>query len=113
MHCMAAAVCFWVNAITRETMDALVNKTYFHESVCPDDDHYDEDADVCVKEGHTCEADGSFLNFDLYCALGQMCTCQAKNEIAKNTFEIAPYLYPFTIEFNILIGKGRCTNDVC
>ena len=42
MHCMAAAVCFWVNAITRETMDALVNKTYFHESVCPDDDHYDE-----------------------------------------------------------------------
>ena len=62
------------------------------------------DADVCVKEGHTCEADGSFLNFDLYCALGQMCTCQAKNEIAKNTFEIAPYLYPFTIEFNILIG---------
>ena len=58
----------------------------------------------CVKDGHTCEADGSFLNFDLYCALGQMCTCQAKNEIAKNTFEIAPYLYPFTIEFNILIG---------
>ena len=42
MHCMAAAVCFWVNAITRETMDALVNKTYFHESVCPYDDHYDE-----------------------------------------------------------------------
>ena len=59
----------------------------------------------CVKDGHTCEADGSFLNFDLYCALGQMCTCQAKNDIAKNTFEIAPYLYPFTIEFNILIGK--------
>ena len=68
------------------------------------------DADVCVKEGHTCEADGSFLNFDLYCALGQMCTCQAKNEIAKNTFEIAPYLYPFTIEFNILIGK--CVLDL-
>ena len=44
------------------------------------------------------------LNFDLYCALGQMCTCQAKNEIAKNTFEIAPYLYPFTIEFRELLN---------
>ena len=34
-----------------------------------------------------------------------MCTCAVKNDIARNTFEIAPYLYPFTIEFNILIGK--------
>ena len=44
MHCMAAALCFWVNAITRETMDSLVNKTYFHESVCPyeDEDDYAE-----------------------------------------------------------------------
>ena len=48
--------------------------------------------------------DGTIFNFDLYCVLGQMCNCQAKNDIAKNTFEIAPYLYPFTIEFNILIG---------
>ena len=37
MHCMASALCFWVNAITRETMDSLVNKTYFHESVCEND----------------------------------------------------------------------------
>ena len=34
-----------------------------------------------------------------------MCACTVKNEIARNTFEIAPYLYPFTIEFNILIGE--------
>ena len=60
--------------------------------------------DMCTKNGTECDPDGTIFNFDLYCVLGQMCTCAVKNEIAKNTFEIAPYLYPFTIEFNILIG---------
>ena len=45
MHCMAAALCFWVNAIMRETMDSLVNKTYFHESVCGYDEHNLEPSD--------------------------------------------------------------------
>ena len=65
-------------------------------------------AGLCVREGYnitSCDANKSILNFDLYCPLSQMCTCQAKNKIAKNTFEIAPYLYPFTIEYNIIIGK--------
>ena len=47
--------------------------------------------------------DGTIFNFDLHCVLGQMCACAVQNDIARNTFDIAPYLYPFTIEFNILI----------
>ena len=65
-------------------------------------------AGLCVRDGYnitSCEGDKNILNFDLYCTLSQLCTCQAKNVIVKNTFEIAPYLYPFTIEYNIIIGK--------
>ncbi len=38
MHCMASSICFWINAITRETLDSLVDKTFFYESPeCYDD----------------------------------------------------------------------------
>lgn len=38
MHCIASSICFWLNAITKETLDSLVAKTYFDDSTkCGDD----------------------------------------------------------------------------
>lgn len=34
-----------------------------------------------------------------------MCHCSEGNAIAEYVFEMGPYLYPFTIEFSILVGN--------
>ncbi len=47
-------------------------------------------------------------NYD--CLLMQMCSCAIKNDITKETFNLAPYLYPLTIEFSILIGELNTTS---
>ena len=44
MHCIASSLCFWINAIALETLDSIVNKTYFaSKDSCDDVD--DSEAD--------------------------------------------------------------------
>ena len=39
MHCIAASLCFWLFAIKNETLDSILNKTYYYEkSYCTYDD---------------------------------------------------------------------------
>ena len=49
------------------------------------------------------------FGLDTKCYIASMCTCLS-NSISTGSsidklFNIGPYLYPFSIEFNILIGK--------
>ncbi len=45
------------------------------------------------------------FEWDISCLLAQECRCSDNNDIAKYIFDIVPYLYPFSIEFSILIGE--------
>lgn len=62
---------------------------------------------LCYKVNNTCgetrESEG--LDFNVECKLSEMCECADNNDIAKYIFQLGPYLYPFSIEFNILIGN--------
>ena len=46
------------------------------------------------------------INFtiDIQCLINQMCQCH-NNEAASFLFSYGDYLYPFSIEFSILIGR--------
>ena len=39
------------------------------------------------------------------CLLSQLCDCTKDNPIATYIFQLAPILYPFSIEFSILVGE--------
>ncbi|TRY73189.1 hypothetical protein TCAL_00941, partial [Tigriopus californicus] len=117
MHCIAASLCFWIFTIVQETVDTIVSKEYFPtKTKCYSDDKSPtffgnwRDADdgvavLCYKVNNTCgetrESQG--LDFDVECKLSEMCECADNNDIAKYIFQLGPYLYPFSIEFNILI----------
>ena len=47
------------------------------------------------------------LNFDLEidCIKTTICNCTSSIKFTANLSKVIPYIYPFTIEFNILVGK--------
>ena len=54
-----------------------------------------------------CQDDVSNATFslDIDCYISTQCKClRLQNEIMQ-LYSIVPYLYPFSIEFNILVGK--------
>ncbi len=54
--------------------------------------------------------DNSSFNAD--CLMAKMCRCSDDNELAQTVFDMGPYLYPFSIEFSILVGKIARTTYV-
>ena len=50
-------------------------------------------------------ADEAIFNFNVDCLLAKECMCAYDNHAAIAIFDIGPYLYPFSIEFSILVGK--------
>lgn len=49
--------------------------------------------------------DEAIFNFNVDCLLAKECMCAYDNHAAIAIFDIGPYLYPFSIEFSILVGK--------
>ena len=39
------------------------------------------------------------------CIVSTLCNCTNSVDLTKNLFEITPFLYAFSIEFSILVGK--------
>ena len=64
--------------------------------------------DACLdRPENYCEDDMSNATFsvDIECYISTQCKClRLQNEIMQ-LYSIVPYLYPFSIEFNILVGK--------
>ena len=82
MHCFATSICFWINSIFEETLQALVLS-------------FKEKKDYAKPLNHTYAKEGSV-------------TVKELKEYAKsveiNTLSTAaPYFFPFTIEFSILV----------
>ena len=61
----------------------------------------------CQPLGNVCTENYEDASFDLNidCYISRMCACYDENTQIKALFEFTPYLYPFSIEFNILVGK--------
>ena len=105
MHCIASSLCFWIHTIINETVDSVVteiikkpNETALMMTraikSCSDYPH-----SSCIDSNET-----SHFSLDLDCYISNQCGCLEKNAQALNLFEFIPYLYPFGIEFSILVA---------
>lgn len=122
MHCIASSLCFWVWTILRETMDSLT-----HHSIENDAKATDTDDEVSLEERisatsferstqdvpvamaltsyskHGAKELIRFLNGSATTRLGTSCIEDPRMNIIYQNF--SPYLYPFTVEYSILVGK--------
>uniref|UniRef100_A0A6A7FUR1 Otopetrin-2 isoform X2 n=1 Tax=Hirondellea gigas TaxID=1518452 RepID=A0A6A7FUR1_9CRUS len=115
MHCIAASLCFWLYAILQETLQAIYakktssNPSNYTTTVSPlsllnykmggdDDDDSDEmdDDDDDSSNYNTYPSKTSTewnINFG----------CEKSTELTEMINYTTPYLYPFSIEYHILI----------
>ncbi|XP_028177354.1 proton channel OtopLc-like isoform X1 [Ostrinia furnacalis] len=109
MHIIGSSLCFWVSAIVREIVLALTlyaNTKYGNSTTNGNDTNYDEDYGE----------DSRFI--DISGLYNQHCDGTTALTNIKSNF--SPYLYPFSVEFNILIvaiyyiiwsNVGHCENE--
>ncbi|XP_013185850.2 proton channel OtopLc [Amyelois transitella] len=108
MHMIGSSLCFWISAIVRETVLGLVNYANSRN-----ESHYETtNADGTVSV----EPASRFIDIDSLS--NENCTnSPALTTIYQN---FSPYLYPFSVEFNIFIvavyyiiwsNIGNCQNE--
>ncbi|GAB6024103.1 hypothetical protein CHUAL_008815 [Chamberlinius hualienensis] len=97
MHIIAANLCLWVNTIIRETEEALAHKKS-KEHYDDDDKHHDGHYDV--SSNHS--SGPSFLQTSM-AGHSNNDLCVSKTILSSFTMQAAPYLYPFTIEYSLLL----------
>ena len=99
MHCLATSLSFWAYTLVNETIDVLVKKTFYYDDC--DDKHYNQtfaiDDDLHPLY-HNCSGKDTFS-----CTLDRRFFCVSSNKMADGLFGAATFLYPFSIEFNILV----------
>ncbi|GJQ77447.1 hypothetical protein Trydic_g20844 [Trypoxylus dichotomus] len=89
MHCMGSGLCFWVHTIIRETFDALA----FYN---PEEN---QSAEASINE--TINAASNMAPGKSVRMWTGICDGEAGMAIIYQNF--SPYLYPFSVEFNILM----------
>lgn len=91
MHCLAASLCFWVWTIFRETAEYIHNQSNKYPSY--ENDTTDEETETFDGKP-TSYAQITPMRFT------KMCENDELNVIYQN---YSPYLYPFSVEFSILV----------
>nr|XP_049697006.1 proton channel OtopLc [Helicoverpa armigera] len=112
MHLIGSSLCFWISAIVRET---LLGLTLYANSRYGSADYASESANVTIPE-HDKSLDQRFIDVsNLYNP-----NCNSTAAISSIYENFSPYLYPFNVEFNILIvaiyyiiwsNIGNCDNE--
>lgn len=109
MHCIAASVCFWLWTILRETMESLAH--HDQHSLDVDDaatKAYEERRQEAVALPLTSYAKRgaklltSYLNISTHQFIGE---CQSDEGLNLIYRDYSPYLYPFSVEYSILVGE--------
>ncbi|XP_034246845.1 proton channel OtopLc-like [Thrips palmi] len=109
MHCLSSSLCFWVWTILRETMDSLAH--YDHH----DHPEHLEQPDDPLLDYDTDYPSPVFMNAS---SLGSS-ECRGSTQLSTVLDSLSPYLYPFTIEYSILVvgvlfviwqNIGTCSN---
>lgn len=97
MHCLSSSICTWVWTIIRETTDTLYLKT---SKETEEENSIDEDLTLYV-----------FKNVSETNLSTRLLTskCQGDEGLKYIYTNYSPYLYPFSVEFSILVGN-ECKN---
>ena len=64
-----------------------------------------EDACNNRVEDYCVNSSVAHFNVEIDCYISTQCKCLHQNPYMQTLYGFVPYLYPFTIEFNILVGK--------
>ncbi|XP_026747058.1 proton channel OtopLc-like [Trichoplusia ni] len=112
MHLIGSSLCFWISAIVRETLLSLTLYASSRDSSAGYSDFSDNHS---INE-HALSIDERFINVsNLYNP-----NCNSTAAISSIYENFSPYLYPFNVEFNILIvaiyyiiwsNIGNCDNE--
>ncbi|XP_066948299.1 proton channel OtopLc-like [Macrobrachium rosenbergii] len=95
MHCTGSGICYWIYMIVQETLASLLKKTMASESSSVTTVSYNDTNPldtVSVKQ-----TNGTYAVGALYTG------CKQTTQISTIITDSAPYLYPFSIEFNLLM----------
>lgn len=113
MHCIASSLCFWVWTILRETMDSLTHHSVGQDAAKADgltpSSHRSSQVPVAMAltsySKHGAKELIRFLNGSSAVRVGTVCTEDPRMNIIYQNF--SPYLYPFTVEYSILVGEWK------
>lgn len=118
MHCIASSLCFWLWTILRETIDSLSSSDEEEEDYSSEENFDENERLIFVddnpialpltsynKKGATKLV--GFLNntVRLFTSI-----CEGEEGLSVIYQNYSPYLYPFTVEYSILVGK--CLHNV-
>ena len=114
MHCLSSSFSFWMYTLINETLDAIVKK-YFGKKSSDCSGHLDDTSSAFlsktseikeykISESIPCNRNisGSMKN-NLMCSIETRAMCN-NGEHAEELFALAPWFYPFSIEFCVLIA---------
>lgn len=96
MHCISSSLCFWIFAIMNETMDALVEKYYSKKSY----NSCHHRTPRANREFPACDQDNT-TQFSI--GNNIICGMELKDTCGADVDSVSSLLYPFSIEFNILV----------
>ena len=125
MHCLCSSLSFWVNTVIQETLDAFVKKYFTEKTVCyhsvlptMEPPHH-QDVTPSLPANTTmgfdvlktavltpCNQTQDELFNNMICVIETRATCSIGDDLddqVSDIFSVAPWFYPFSIEFNILI----------
>ena len=82
-----------------------LKETPEHTTQYPSNYSFNENMVTCYEGSavHCFQDSGFHVNYNMSCVYAQICACAIDNEVALYIFNLGPYLYPFSIEFSILV----------
>lgn len=120
MHCIASSLCFWIWTILREITDSLFH-TDSHDDNSTVADNYssseeEDDDNSASTEKNTPIASAltsfgktgakelvTFFDEIISPKVGRACMDDSRLDVIYKNY--SPYLYPFTVEYSILVGQ--------
>lgn len=120
MHCMSSSLCFWVWTIFRETVEAISN----HSDGTDDDDDrssrhrkvseiafYSQDQPIALPLTSYNKRGAKLLTAYLNSTVRKFTeVCNGDDSLKTIYKHYSPYLYPFSVEYSILVGN---VNNKC
>ena len=121
IHCLSSSLSFWINTLINETLDAIVTKFFVKKvnncyeydynytttttttiATTTDDDDFFNQPITGLADLPPCDMGGSGITNNVICVIETRASCNTGPN-AADIFAVATWLYPFTIEFSILV----------
>jgi len=107
MHCISASFCLWMHTIINKILDALVAKHFYNPDCNVSEEYFFgiSSQKENISEGlHLSCLDKEISNSEHFdCVLELRYFCAASEQLSHDLFDFASLLYPFSIEFSILV----------